>query len=91
MYDAVIAQRIAAADYALYQKGIIMGALNRMPEKISILQSIEKQFPVSSLFLPQNLEIANTYLSEENYQAAIAPLIKLAITIRQRRLARRQI
>jgi tetratricopeptide (TPR) repeat protein len=77
MYETVIGQRLPAADYAVYQKGIIMGALNKTPEKISVLQSLEKQFPVSSLVPAANLEIANTYLADENYQSAIPPLMKL--------------
>jgi TolA-binding protein len=78
MYESVINQQLPSADYALYQKGIIAGALNKNPEKISILQSLEKQFPASSLVADANLEMANTYLGDENYQAAIGPLKKLA-------------
>ena len=77
MYETVINQHLAAADYALYQKGIIMGALNRTPEKITVLQSMEKLYPASSLLPAANLEIANTYLADENYQLAITPLLKL--------------
>ncbi len=78
MYESVINQQLASADYALYQKGIIAGALNKNTEKLSILQSLEKQFPSSSLIADANLEMANTYLADENYQAAIAPLKRLA-------------
>ncbi len=77
MYETVFALRLAAADYALYQKGIIAGAMNKNAEKIALLQSIEKQFPKSSLVPDANLEIANTYLADENFQAAVAPLQKL--------------
>ncbi len=77
MYENVLNLRLASSDYALFQKGIIMGALNRTPEKISLLQSLEKQFPLSPLVFDANLEIADTYLANENYQLAIAPLNKI--------------
>lgn len=78
MYESVINQQLASADYALYQKAIIAGAMNKHPEKITLLQSIERIFPASPLVADANLEIANTYLADENYQAAIAPLKKVA-------------
>lgn len=77
MYESVINQQLPSADYALYQKGIIAGALNKNAEKISLLQSLEKQYPASSLVADANLEIANTYLADENFQSAIAPLKKI--------------
>lgn len=77
MYETVQSLQLSSADYALYQKGIIAGALNKNTEKISLLQSIEKIYPSSALVPDANLEVANTYLADENYQAAIAPLQKL--------------
>ncbi|MES2372973.1 MAG: tetratricopeptide repeat protein [Bacteroidota bacterium] len=77
MYETVSALRLPSADYALYQRGVIAGALNKNTEKVSLLQSLEKQFPASALIPDANLEIANTYLADENFQAAIAPLQKV--------------
>jgi TolA-binding protein len=77
MYEKVINLRLASADYALYQKGIIAGAMNKNADKISLLQSLQKQFPSSSLVADANLEMANTYLADENFQAAVVPLQKL--------------
>ncbi|MES2003565.1 MAG: tetratricopeptide repeat protein [Bacteroidota bacterium] len=77
MYETVLSLQLASSDYALYQKGIIAGALNKNPEKISLLQSLEKQYPSSSLIADANMEIANTYLADENFQSAIAPLQKV--------------
>ena len=74
MYEAVISYNLPAADYALYQKGIIAGASNKYAEKVSLLQSLEKRYPVSSLIPDANMEIANTYISNEDYRNAIAPL-----------------
>lgn len=78
MYETVLALQLPSADYALYQKGIIAGAMSRNADKVSILQSLEKQFPNSSLAADANLEIANTYMADENFQSAISPLQKLA-------------
>ncbi|NCI46180.1 tetratricopeptide repeat protein [Sediminibacterium soli] len=77
MYESVISQQLPAADYALYQKAIIAGAMNRNSEKISLLQSLERSYPKSSLVTDANIEIANTYIADENFQAAIAPLKKV--------------
>jgi TolA-binding protein len=77
MYEKVINLRLASADYALYQKGIIAGAMNKNADKISLLQSLQKQFPSSPLVADANLEMANTYLADENFQAAVIPLQKL--------------
>jgi TolA-binding protein len=77
MYDVVLKINSSSADYALYQKAIISGAAHRNTEKISQLQSLEQLFPSSSLVPDANLEIANTYLSQEDYGSAIAHLSKI--------------
>ncbi len=77
MYEAVIATNLPSADYALYQKAIISGAGNRMSDKISQLQNLEQRYPSSNLVPDANLEIANTYLGEENFRDAIVPLKRL--------------
>ncbi len=77
MYNAVMNNNLPSADYALYQNAIISGAANRNTEKVNQLQSIEQRYPSSALIPDANLEIANTYLADENYRAAIAPLTKL--------------
>ena len=77
MYNAVYTNKLAAADYAQYQKAIIAGAGNRITEKVSLLQSLEQQFPASALIADANLEIANTYLSDEDYKSALVPLNKI--------------
>ncbi len=87
MYENVISQHLAAADYAVFQKGIIMGAMNKTAEKITILQSIEKQYPASLLIPDASLEIANTYLANESYQLAITPLTKLVANEKAKSLA----
>ncbi len=77
MYRTVINNNLPSADYALYQTAIISGAGNRTTEKISLLQNLEQRYPASSLVADANLEIANTYIAEENYSAALPALNKL--------------
>lgn len=77
MYDKVIAMNLPQADYALYQKALIAGAINRGSEKINLLQSVAQRYPGSQLVPEAQLEIANTYLADESYSEAIAPLNQL--------------
>lgn len=76
-YDQIIAYQFQSSDYALFQKSIIAGALNNVSEKINLLQSLSVKYSNSSLLSDVNMEMANTYLSNENYAAAIAPLEKI--------------
>ena len=77
MYEQVYANNLAAADYALYQKALIAGAANRTADKVNLLQSLEQKFPKSALIADANLEIANTYLANEDYRAALPALNKI--------------
>jgi len=74
MFDNILSKNLKGADYALYQKAIITGASGQYTQKISILQSIPLRFPSSTLAPDANMEIANTYLANEKYEAAIPPL-----------------
>ncbi len=74
MYEQVINQQLAGADYALLQKAVIAGGSSKNSEKISLLQSLERQYPASGYIAESNMEIANTYMADENFQAAIVPL-----------------
>lgn len=74
MFDNILNRNLKGADYALYQKAIITGASGQYAQKIAILQSISMRFPSSTLGPDANMEIANTYLANEKYDAAIAPL-----------------
>ncbi|RXK87191.1 tetratricopeptide repeat protein [Filimonas effusa] len=74
MYEAVISYNMPASDYALYQKAVIAGASNKYTEKVSLLQSLEKRYPGSSLAADANMEIANTYIANEDYRNALPAL-----------------
>ncbi|MCX6209667.1 MAG: tetratricopeptide repeat protein, partial [Bacteroidetes bacterium] len=77
MYDNVIAQNLKTADYALYQKAVIAGAQGKSNEKISLLQSLPKQYPNSSFGAEALMEIANTYIFAKDYDNAISILSTL--------------
>ncbi len=70
MYDQVISNALPQADYATYQKALIAGVKSGA-EKIRLLSSINKQYPGSSLTQDVNMEIALTYLSDEQFREAI--------------------
>lgn len=74
MYEAVINNQLPYADYALYQKAVIAGANDQFAQKVSLLQSIQNRYPSSTLIADANMEVANTYLASEQYEAAIKPL-----------------
>jgi TolA-binding protein len=74
MYQSVIDNSLPSADYALYQQAVIAGANNQFAQKVSLLQSIQNRYPSSSLIADANMEVANTYLASEQYDAAIKPL-----------------
>ena len=74
MYQTVIDNQLPSADYALYQEAVIAGANDQFAQKVSLLQSIQNRYPSSTLIADANMEVANTYLASEQYDAAIKPL-----------------
>ena len=74
IYDDVLIHELQTADYALYQKAVIAGALNKNNEKISLMQSLLQRYPNSTLAPDADLEIANGYLADERYAEALPPL-----------------
>ena len=74
MYNNIIAANAKSSDYALYQKAIIAGATGKLNDKIVQLQDLIRLYPSSSLVPDANMEIANTYMANENFAEAINPL-----------------
>lgn len=74
MYDNIINNNLKGGDYALYQKAVIAGGTGQYSQKVSLLQNLSLKYPSSSLLSDANMEIANTYLASENYDAAIPAL-----------------
>jgi TolA-binding protein len=71
LYDRVIANNDPGADYATYQKSIILGIQGKHTEKLNLLKQLGNKFPSSSFGNDADFEIANTYLSSEKYTEAI--------------------
>ena len=79
MYDNVIRFSWPAEDYATFQNAMLAGV--RSPkEKISLMNTMIRKFPESSLVTDANMEIANTYMSDEKFSEAIPYLSAVAKT-----------
>ena len=78
MYNKVLDFSWAASDYATFQKAMIAG-VNNGNEKINLLNSVIRKFPSSGLIPDANMEIASTYLANEQFREAI-PYLKNIIS-----------
>jgi TolA-binding protein len=78
MYDKVIGFSWAAGDYATFQKAMITG-VNNDKEKINLLSTISRRYPGSSLSADANMEIATSYIANEQFSDAI-PYLKNVIS-----------
>ncbi len=78
MYNKVLDFSWPASDYATFQKAMVAG-VNNGNEKISLLNSLSRKYPTSNLIPDANLEIAITYLSNEQYREAL-PYLKNIIS-----------
>lgn len=78
MYDMALKFSWPSEDYALFQKAMVTGVTNSA-EKINLLKTVDRRFPTSSLVPDANMEIANTYMSDEKFGEAI-PFYKNVIT-----------
>ena len=74
MYDKVLDYSWPSADYATFQKAMIEG-VSSGKKKIDLLSAMSRKFPTSSLRPDANMEIASTYLANEQYQEAV-PFLK---------------
>jgi len=70
MYDNVIKLSWPAEDYATFQSSMVAGIKNPK-EKVTLLGTMARKFPSSPLVTDANMEIANTYMSDEKYDQAI--------------------
>jgi len=78
MYNKVLDYSWSSSDYATFQKAMIAG-VSSGPNKISLLTTMTRKFPGSSLRSDANMEIASTYLANEQYKEAI-PYLKNVIS-----------
>ncbi|MEO6328129.1 MAG: tetratricopeptide repeat protein [Ginsengibacter sp.] len=73
MYDNILNNALPQSDYALFQKALITG-ISSSSEKIKILNTLSRQYPLSDLIADANMEIANTYMAGEKFRDAITYL-----------------
>ncbi len=76
IYENVIRFSWPAEDYATFQDAMITG-IRSSKDKISLLNTMNRKFPASSLIMDANLEIANTYMADEKFSEAIPYLTNL--------------
>ncbi|MGB8191982.1 MAG: tetratricopeptide repeat protein [Chitinophagaceae bacterium] len=78
MYDIALKYSWPSEDYALFQKAMVTGVTSS-GEKINLLKTVDRRFPTSSLVPDANMEIANTYMSDEKFAEAL-PFYKNVIS-----------
>ncbi len=78
MYNKVLEYSWPASDYATFQKAMVAG-VSSSSEKISLLTGLIRKYPQSDLVADANMEIANTYLSNEQYRESL-PYLKNVIS-----------
>ncbi|MDR3714533.1 MAG: tetratricopeptide repeat protein [Puia sp.] len=78
MYNKVLDLSWPSSDYATFQKAMIAG-VNNGNEKISLLNGLIRKYPGSSLIPDANMEIAGTYLANEQFKEAL-PYLKNIIS-----------
>ncbi len=70
MYDQVQKNALPQGDYALLQKAMIAG-IKSSTEKITLLNTLTRQYPQSSLVPDARMEAANAYINDEKFAEAI--------------------
>lgn len=75
LYDRVINANDPGADYATYQKSIILGIQGKHNDKLALLKQLAIKYPGSNFTSESEMEIAETYLSDERFTEAI-PYLK---------------
>lgn len=78
MYNKVLDFSWPSSDYATFQKAMIAG-VGSGKQKIDLLASMSRKYPTSPLRPDANMEIASTYLANEQYQEAI-PFLKNVVS-----------
>jgi len=71
-YEKVVNNAWPGAEYALFQKGVVLGLLGRNQEKINALNTLTDQYPKSTYLDQAIYEKGETYTDMDNSQAAIA-------------------
>jgi len=78
-YQKIIDLGWSYMDYATLEKAIVLGGMNKNNEKIAILSNFELKFPSSNYLNDARMELAETYINQENFTESIAPLSKITL------------
>ncbi len=76
-YNKIITDKASGSDYALFQKGMILGLQNKQNDKIVTLKSILNNYPGSTYADDATFEIGNGYFVMSNTSEALASFIEL--------------
>ncbi|MFI5196717.1 MAG: tetratricopeptide repeat protein, partial [Chitinophagales bacterium] len=87
LYDKIIASDDANADYARYQKCILLGLLGKNNDKIALLLSIIRSIPPSAYANHARYELAITYLETDKYAQALTYLQQLTDSVSDKSFA----
>jgi TolA-binding protein len=78
MYSKVLDYSWPSADYATFQIAMIEG-VNNGKRKIELLNTMSRRYPTSPLRPDANMEIATTYLANEQFQESL-PFLKNVVS-----------
>jgi TolA-binding protein len=70
-YSKIIGSNWSSAEYATYQKAILLGLKNRNVEKVNLLEQLIAKYPTSRYREQAYFEIGETHLEEGKYDAAL--------------------
>ncbi len=76
-YQRAIDLGLSGSDYAMFQKGIILGVTNNHQEKIRILTSLLERMPASAYIDDALFERGRSFVTQENYNRAIDDYSKI--------------
>ncbi len=76
-YNKIINGRFKGEDYALFQRGMIQGLVGQEDAKISTMEGLLKQFPLSNYADDAGFEIAYTYFNKKDFERAKSDLTSL--------------
>jgi tetratricopeptide (TPR) repeat protein len=87
LYDKIIATDNTDADYARYQKSILLGLMGRNDEKEAVLLSLISSMPPSAYANHARYELAVTYLADDKYADALPYLKQLTDSVSDKSFA----
>ncbi len=89
LYDKIIAKDTLDADYAMYQKGILLGLTRKNADKIATLQRLITEKHNSPYANYARYEIAVSYIDDDKFTPALSYLQQLTDSVRDKSFAPR--